>query len=207
MRGGYFLAEESPESLMIKFNAETLEQVFLELSLKQNEIRRRQNSVRHNKSLKDEGVVNESADPNDGSLEDNETSGDFGDIPATSRQISITYAENQELSEIPPEEKREMKIKDYLCIASLGHIKALTWVNFLWMWRNFPVMIFILVLPVLQDTLFCLSIGHDPINLPVAVINYEANSYSNCSSIMACNSTMLSCNYLTYLERRGLVLV
>lgn len=43
-----------------------------------------------------------------------------------------------------------------------GKIKALLQKNFLRMWRNVGVMLFIFALPVMQVILFCLAIGRDP---------------------------------------------
>lgn len=45
MRGGRFLAEESPTKLLEKHNVETLEEVFLKLSKKQNMGLRRRSSI------------------------------------------------------------------------------------------------------------------------------------------------------------------
>lgn len=44
MRGGRFLAEDSPDNLMQQFNSETLEDVFLKLSVMQNMNKRRRSS-------------------------------------------------------------------------------------------------------------------------------------------------------------------
>lgn len=89
----------------------------------------------------------------------------------------------------------------------MHHMKALLWKNFLWMWRNIPTMTFIIGLPVAQIILFCLSIGHDPVDLPVAVVNYELDTRNVCVEDLNCNGTTLSCSYLGYLERRALKLV
>lgn len=45
MRGGYLLAEESPERLITQFNAQSLEDVFLKLSVIQNMGKRRRSSI------------------------------------------------------------------------------------------------------------------------------------------------------------------
>lgn len=45
MRGGKFLAEESPEDLLEKYNCESLEDVFLKLSVLQNMGKRRRSSI------------------------------------------------------------------------------------------------------------------------------------------------------------------
>lgn len=45
MRGGRFLAEESPETLQSKYQCETLEEVFLKLAVLQNMGKRRRSSI------------------------------------------------------------------------------------------------------------------------------------------------------------------
>lgn len=45
MRGGKFLAEESPQDLLTKHNCDNLEDVFLKLSLLQNRFKRRRSSI------------------------------------------------------------------------------------------------------------------------------------------------------------------
>lgn len=47
MRGGKFLAEESPMSLLLKYNCQSLEDVFLKLSVIQNRGKRRRSSILH----------------------------------------------------------------------------------------------------------------------------------------------------------------
>lgn len=45
MRGGKFLAEESPDNLLQQYNCDTLEEVFLKLSVMQNKGKRRRSSI------------------------------------------------------------------------------------------------------------------------------------------------------------------
>lgn len=45
MRGGKFLAEESPENLLQKYQCDSLEDVFLKLSVLQNQGKRRRSSI------------------------------------------------------------------------------------------------------------------------------------------------------------------
>lgn len=47
--------------------------------------------------------------------------------------------------------------------------------NFLRMWRNVGVMLFIFALPVMQVILFCLAIGREPTGLKLAIANMEMN--------------------------------
>lgn len=45
MRGGKFLAEESPDALLQRYNYDSLEDVFLKLSILQNMGKRRRSSI------------------------------------------------------------------------------------------------------------------------------------------------------------------
>lgn len=47
MRGGRLLAEESPDDLLQKYNSDSLEDVFLKLSIIQNRGKRRRSSILH----------------------------------------------------------------------------------------------------------------------------------------------------------------
>lgn len=59
---------------------------------------------------------------------------------------------------------------------SSGKMKALLQKNFLKVWRNTGVMLFIFALPVMQVILFCLAIGRDPTGLKLAIVNLEKNT-------------------------------
>nr|AEE62001.1 unknown [Dendroctonus ponderosae] len=207
MRGGYFLAEESPEQLIVQFGAESLEDVFLKLSVIQNMGKRRRSSILQ--SVTDAipipaGSVNEGAILDD---EVGEISGEFGDNTSMSgrsaRRVSIAPDASVETipPELPPEEETEVKWTDYLKIVKWSHMRALVWKNFLWMWRNIPVMTFIIGLPVGQMILFCLSIGHDPNDVTLSVVNNEINyPMERCEYKAGCNASYLSCNYLDYIS-------
>lgn len=54
-------------------------------------------------------------------------------------------------------------------------MRALLQKNFLRMWRNVGVMMFIFALPVMQVILFCLAIGREPTGLKLAIANLEMN--------------------------------
>lgn len=56
---------------------------------------------------------------------------------------------------------------------TMGKMRALLQKNFLRMWRNVGVMLFIFALPVMQVILFCLAIGGDPKGLKLAIVNNE----------------------------------
>ncbi|KAF7271422.1 hypothetical protein GWI33_015708 [Rhynchophorus ferrugineus] len=207
MRGGYFLAEASPERLINQFSADSLEDVFLKLSVIQNMGKRRRSSILQAVTETipiPAGAVNEAAVLDD---EVGEISGEFGDNVSvssrTARRVSIVPEPTAEEvpPELPPEEKTTMQFTDYLKVVNFWHMRVLIWKNFLWMWRNIPIMAFIIGLPVGQTILFCLSIGHDPKHVPVSIVNHEINyPMEKCQFVPGCNASRLSCNYFEYLS-------
>lgn len=93
MRGGYFLAEESPERLLTQFNVDSLEDVFLKLSVIQNMGKRRRSSILQSVTESIQvpelpGAVNEGVVLDD---EVGEISGEFGDNISMSSRIASKY--------------------------------------------------------------------------------------------------------------------
>ncbi|XP_046742307.1 ABC transporter G family member 20 [Diprion similis] len=197
MRGGKFLAEESPTRLMAMHRLDTLEEVFLKLSRRQNMGLRRRSSILSS-------VIGVPPEVNI----DDEMSGEFGDnvsISSRRRSIAITPTDDEIVPDLPPEEKGS---KSSFKMLDPCHMKALIWKNFLWMWRNFGVMAFVIGLPVVQIILFCLSIGRDPVGLKLAVVNNELNnSLDPCTVYAGCDRTLLSCRYMEHLKERKVDLV
>ena len=69
-------------------------------------------------------------------------------------------------------------------------------------------MAFIIGLPVAQIILFCVSIGHDPVGLRMAIVNNELNdSMEPCIATPGCDYTRLSCRFLDHLTKRTVVLL
>ncbi|KZC14992.1 ABC transporter G family member 23 [Dufourea novaeangliae] len=195
MRGGKFLAEESPTKLMEMHNMETLEDVFLKLSKRQNMGLRRRSSI-----LSSVTGVPPEVDVDD------EMSGEFGDnVSLSSRRKSIALGDDGNIPELPPEETGPSKFQ----MLDPQHMKALIWKNFLWMWRNVgqvKIMLFIIGLPVVQIILFCVSIGKDPTGLTIAIVNNELNNTMDpCVPSVGCDWSRLSCRFLEHLERKSLV--
>ncbi|PNF21464.1 ABC transporter G family member 23 [Cryptotermes secundus] len=108
--------------------------------------------------------------------------------------------------DLPPEEGGKWGLMDYLKFLSIHRMKAVIWKDFLWMWRNVPVMLFIIGLPVVQIILFCLTIGRDPKNLHLAYVNDELNFTTDCMPIEGCSYDLLSCQYLDSLRTRTIIL-
>ncbi|KAL0122984.1 hypothetical protein PUN28_007557 [Cardiocondyla obscurior] len=162
MRNGKFLAEESPSKLMEIHRLDTLEEVFLKLSKRQNLGLRRRSSI----------------------------------------LSSVTGIPPEDVPALPPEEKGDSSKYTTL---NPSHMKTLIWKNFLWMWRNVGIMLFIIGLPVAQIVLFCISIGKDPIGLKLAIVNNELNnSMQPCVPGIGCDQSLLSCRYLQQLQKKTL---
>ncbi|XP_025989542.1 ABC transporter G family member 20 isoform X2 [Solenopsis invicta] len=197
MRNGKFLAEESPSKLMQMHRLDTLEDVFLKLSKRQNLGLRRRSSI-----LSSLPGVSPIAPEDD--LD--EMSGEFGDnVSISSRRKSAVIVDEGNVPALPPEEEGDSS--KYTVINPM-HMKALIWKNFLWMWRNVGIMMFVIGLPVGQIILFCLSIGKDPIGLKLAVVNHELNnSMQQCIPTTGCNWSQLSCRYLEHLQKRTIRLL
>ncbi|KAK6618806.1 hypothetical protein RUM43_013197 [Polyplax serrata] len=177
MREGVLLAEESPKQLLQRFQCSSLEEVFLNLSVRQQ-----------NLCQKTEGEANLE---NRQLRETPENSSNFpsGDLKADTESNYDYNKENYEEYNTKPSFK--------------NHMKALVWKNILWIERNIPIMLFIFVLPMIQMCLFCTTIGRDPKGLHLAVVNHELNEYQSCDDVSytnECNFTMLSCQYLRFLK-------
>ncbi|XP_053976396.1 ABC transporter G family member 23-like [Hylaeus volcanicus] len=193
MRSGKLLAEESPTKLMEIHNLDSLEDVFLKLSKRQNMGLRRRSSILSSVT----GVPPE--DP-----PEDEMSGEFGDNVSVSSRTRRVAVDDENVPELPPEEKGSNNFQ----MINPQHMKALIWKNFLWMWRNVGMMLFIFGLPVVQIVLFCLSVGKDPVGLNIAIVNKELNNTNDpCVPTVGCDWSLLSCRYLQHLKKRSVEFV
>ncbi|XP_069695762.1 ABC transporter G family member 23-like isoform X2 [Periplaneta americana] len=114
--------------------------------------------------------------------------------------------EEAEMSDLPPEKGEKWSMMDYILCLSPHRMKAAVWKDFLWMWRNVPIMMFITLLPVVQMILFCLTIGRDPKYLHMAYVNDEMNFTTNCMPTNGCEYNLLSCRYLESLRLHKIVM-
>jgi len=71
----------------------------------------------------------------------------------------------------------------------------------------FRVMLFIAGLPVIECIIFCLTIGHDPLNLKFAVLNEELNGAMSCPTFGGNGLDNLGCRFLKQMEERKIELV
>ncbi|XP_059488543.1 ABC transporter G family member 20 isoform X1 [Neocloeon triangulifer] len=220
MRNGRLLAEESPHVLLSMYGCPTLEEVFLKLSRKQgtsSSANLAELNVSNNISLASLNW-NRKDDP----VYVTDESGVIGLNFHQSKEVLITDSINGHLDTIHSKtSKATTKIEEALdcddcgdcasdCfkITTRGKMKALLQKNFLRMWRNVGVMLFIFALPVMQVILFCLAIGRDPTGLKMAIVNHEFNgTQRECLPMEGCNFVDLGCRYLQHLNNNSIVQV
>ncbi|XP_055905605.1 ABC transporter G family member 23 isoform X2 [Eupeodes corollae] len=198
MRSGNLLAEESPSVLLSMYKCLSLEEVFLKLSRIQSqkgELTQVNFSKKDNPSSSHEGGVV-----------------GLNYYPTQSKEVLINdtngsiYTLNQENFNPPSPYKNQNEPAQSDCFADLcmmtskGKIKALLTKNFLRMWRNVGVMMFIFVLPVMQVILFCMAIGREPQGLKIAIVNDELNDTSACLWRDGCHVENVGCRYLSHLN-------
>ncbi|XP_012159848.1 ABC transporter G family member 23 isoform X3 [Ceratitis capitata] len=210
MRSGHLLAEESPSVLLSMYKCISLEEVFLKLSRQQSQKGEISNvNFSNNISLHAMAF---------GSKMDKPSSSQEGGVVGLnfhqSKEVLISetngsvFTLNQEPYD-PPNLKRNKPKDEESCqdcyanlcqVSTKGKMKALLTKNFLRMWRNVGVMLFIFALPVMQVILFCLAIGRDPTGLNLAIVNHEMNNTDICYWEDSCHFTNLGCRYLSHLN-------
>nr|XP_026498762.1 ABC transporter G family member 23 isoform X3 [Vanessa tameamea] len=216
MRGGRFLAEESPSELMSRYQAESLEDVFLKLSVLQNMGKRRRSSILADVVEKVE--IPSIPDPTAIDIEDSEIgeiSGEFGDnVSMSSKGRGIVTEKVTAVEALPPEEKPTSRYLERIKPMKMHHMEALIWKNFWSLFRNYGLLTFIIGLPLSQMILFCLAIGHYPVGLPIGIVNNEVSPNDTdvlCDYSKSCpqdpdtwewNLTRFSCRYLNFLSQR-----
>lgn len=203
MRSGRLLAEESPQVLLSMYGCQSLEEVFLKLSRKQGNDNSVQDvNISNNISLtqlrwgsKDEpvyvtdesGVIGLNFHQSKEVLIQDNTNGhyDMNGRPQSSTETAVDCKD----------------CSDCCNLTTKGKTKALLQKNFLRMWRNVGVMLFIFALPVMQVILFCLAIGRDPTGLHLAIVNQEMNwDTKHCPVYDNCTLQYLSCRYIDSLR-------
>ncbi|XP_030375746.1 ABC transporter G family member 20 [Scaptodrosophila lebanonensis] len=213
LRGGKMLAEESPHFLRQQYNADSLEDVFLKLSVMQNMGKRRRSSIAQEivEQVTVPAISNPALDISD-EQHAAEISGEFGD------NISMSSAARDPITTtapaappLPPADETPTSFWYNLQVMQKHHLHALIWKNFLWMMRNVGIMLFIVGLPVVQILLFCYAIGHDPTGLKIAVSNHEMSKEmveeQFCPVARGCHQSMLSCRYIDMLVRNKSMVV
>ncbi|KAI4460748.1 atp-binding cassette sub-family h member 1 [Holotrichia oblita] len=211
MRSGRLLAEESPQVLLSMYGCQSLEEVFLKLSRKQGQLTKPVDNTENNIST---AALN--WDRKNDSIYVTEESGVVGLNFHQSKEVLINDGSNGHLDirTLPPSSSTKATppcedCSDCSNFTSWGKIRALLQKNFLRMWRNVGVMLFIFALPVMQVILFCLAIGRDPVGLKLAIVNHEAPyynmTYQHCPFEYNCTMANFSCRYLNHLKNDTII--
>ncbi|KAG8232801.1 hypothetical protein J437_LFUL007955, partial [Ladona fulva] len=228
MRGGKLLAEESPERLLSMHHCASLEDVFLKLCIIQN--RRRRSNILSGGSGREINMGSFQADTQNAIVAANEEvtlpEDEEREEPSALPDIKMPRSREPSITAIsgeftPPvalaNDYDEDKIKkNTFSFGSFRRIGVLVWKNFMWMLRNYPILLTTIGMPLMQTALFCLAVGHDPRGLRLAVVNHEVGPFKGledyssrldaCVPAYGCNLTALSCRYLQHLENRSLVM-
>lgn len=88
----------------------------------------------------------------------------------TNKQADFVVNRNNLRSMVPGTKYAPKKVSTSAWFKSL---LAVIWKNYIRLKRNPPVLIFEFILPAVQVILFCLCIGGDPFDVPLAVVNDE----------------------------------
>ncbi|XP_046433874.1 ABC transporter G family member 23 isoform X2 [Neodiprion fabricii] len=217
MRSGRLLAEESPRALLTMYNCASLEDVFLKLSRKQGQSTQPTTELNISNNI---SLASLNWGKKDEPVYVTQESGVVGLNFHQSKEVLIHDTTNgvgshYDLNGKPlPGAKGDTSVEcddcgdftDCYKITSIGKIRALLQKNFLRMWRNVGVMLFIFALPVMQVILFCLAIGRDPTGLKIAIVNHEMTwGNLSCPIEKNCSFTNLSCRYLKFLDNETMV--
>ncbi|XP_045780633.1 ABC transporter G family member 20-like isoform X1 [Maniola jurtina] len=193
LRDGQLLDEDTPDEILRRYDCNTLEDAFLKMALRQHEVTHRRRSTLTGSP----DVIPESSIVNDSRYQSRE---DFNVV--TSSTDVLTSKEK-------PERIRNGKKGRYKAV----FIKSIQQFS-----RHPGGLIFSVLFPIVQVVAFFGAIGHDPRDLHVAVVNYEAafsplgTDTCNNKSITrvsqredeTCEQYMLSCWFLEEMEKRKL---
>ncbi|XP_046973113.1 ABC transporter G family member 23-like [Vanessa cardui] len=192
LRDGQLLDEDSPDEILRKYDCDTLEDAFFKMALRQHEISHRRRST----LTTSPDVIPESSIVNDSRYQSRE---DFNVV--TSSTDILTSKEKEHKKNMSKGRYKAVLIK---CIQQFS--------------RHPGGLIFAVFFPIIQVVAFFLAVGHDPIDLHLAVVNDEAAfssigldicKYGNMTTVTqredeTCEQHMLSCWFLEEMEKRKL---
>ncbi|CAH1102725.1 unnamed protein product [Psylliodes chrysocephalus] len=191
MREGRLLAEESPSRLLTLFNSETLEDVFLTLSRRQEE-----GKLPAVSSLP---IV----DDQNNSVIVTDNTGSRTSV-ATVSTFEIGHGSTDILTK-----KKSLKTSNSL---NKSRMKALLDKNWKQFYRNVTGIFFLMTFPIIQVGIFMSAVGGDIKNIPLGIVNDES-MLVNCSNFSingsaipstdeygVCHFRNLSCRFLMHLD-------
>jgi ABC-type sulfate/molybdate transport systems ATPase subunit len=189
MRRGRLLAENSPEDLLMEHNLETLEEVFLKLCMSDSSLRAAALAGGSTLSASALSTVAIAKNESNGNVSKagngmSKFSSNYSIYsaesvnPTTVSTVSLVPNQKDRFKAITAPDSNGAKTKRVKKSLSLDEwwstTTALFWKNCTRLRRNIPVLLFQFALPAIQVILFCICIGADPFNIPVAIVNEES---------------------------------
>ncbi|KAI1295551.1 ABC transporter G family member 20 [Halotydeus destructor] len=179
MRHGRLLAEDSPEDLLVKHNLETLEEVFLKLCMSDtnNRAAEKANGQSFNSLAIDNKPGTDTKFQSNLSVNSAMTDASYNPQSGFTSTANLVDSKQSRVNGSNGPVKRPQGERYQAKTLTFGEYwsttGALFWKNYTRLRRNIPVLLFQFALPAIQVILFCICIGADPFNIPVAIVNHE----------------------------------
>lgn len=195
MRNGILLAEDSPQNILNHYEAETLEDAFLQLCVKHGVSDEANHNLQQISTVHDESMKVEKTDSTNevkrkNSIESNDSNTacctGVGDVDCNKKNL----------------------VKK-LQITTKKRMRALLVKNFLQMIRQPAGMIFLTCFPIFQLVCFYVAIGGNPIGLKIGIVDDELSSFNDCwnSSLITtqlrndtCDLNKISCRFINHIN-------
>ncbi|KAI9558879.1 ABC protein [Daphnia sinensis] len=196
MRSGRLLVEDSPENLLRKFQLSSLEDVFVQFCLRDD--------GRHSTeqlSLTGSNTANcdsiETVAPGILSRE--------RDVNANSDNPSChsETASSRQSNDIKNDGLNSKESINFKSIWPCPHrLAVLIRKNYLMSFRNIGLFLVTFLIPIFQSAVANITLGNEPTNLRMAIVNDEIDSGVGrvCTNATDCEYSMLSCRYLRYVS-------
>ena len=198
MRNGRILEEGQPDELIGRYEARTLEDVFLKLCTRQEERGDQEGGEEVDKQQEEEErrleeeerrqEEDEALDEESGRLADQSS---INSSMNSSLDTTTATTATSPTSPLPskPAPSASVTIASYL--PRWQYLSACIWRNLMRFRNNLPALLFVFLLPSIQVCLFCIAIGKNPTDLPFGVVNHDVGGN-------------YSARYVDGLERAGL---
>jgi len=214
MRLGKLLAEGTPNDLIEEYEKPALEDVFLHLCMQDGDLETTR--VREQRKSR-QPIIKGSANPGDN------VTNEAPLVAKTDKMNGVQIVKNGSKANKHSNNNLDKKQSSLTNYENSGNnlgwkkVKACMLKTFNRMKKRWGFLIYQFVLPALQVSLFCLAIGQDPKELPIAVVNGENNGnecFFNSSSFDMCPISFnewglpsknehlnnFTCRYLSFLD-------
>ncbi|KAG5674743.1 hypothetical protein PVAND_004694 [Polypedilum vanderplanki] len=203
MRNGILLAEDSPQSILSKYEVDSLEDAFLQLCVKHGvsdeadeNLKQVDTFTSHQEPIEIEKKIDEKP-----SLVKNEVK--------RKNSIESNDSETACCSGVGDMDCNKKSLVKNLQITTKRRMKALLAKNFLQMLRQPAGMVFLTCFPIFQLVCFYVAVGGNPIGLKLAIVNDEIQNINDCmnSSLVTthinndtCDLNKVSCRFINQIN-------